>query len=70
MYVRVYAMNIHVITSCLNMVGRVPLIHLFLAGNSTPTIPQQYTSTRGLASLWAAVTLEQRMAGVAAMCMR
>jgi hypothetical protein len=26
-----------------NMVGRVPLIHLFLAGNSTPTIPHQYS---------------------------
>ncbi len=26
-----------------NMVGRVPLIPLFLAGNSTPTIPQQYS---------------------------
>ncbi len=26
---------------CLNMVGRVPLISLFLAGNSMPTIPQQ-----------------------------
>ncbi len=25
------------------MVGRVPLISLFLAGNSTPTIPQQYS---------------------------
>ncbi len=35
-------MNIHVLTSGLNMVGRVPLIPLFLAGNSTPTIPQQY----------------------------
>jgi hypothetical protein len=31
---------------------------LFLAGNSTPTIPQQYNSTRGLASRWAAVTLQ------------
>ncbi len=34
--------NEHVLTSCLTMVGRVPLIPLFLAGNSTPTIPQQY----------------------------
>jgi hypothetical protein len=25
------------------MVGRVPLIPLFLAGNSTPTIPYQYS---------------------------
>ncbi len=35
-------MYIHVLTSCLNMEGRVPLIPLFLAGNSTPTIPHQY----------------------------
>ena len=26
-----------------NMVGRVPLIPLFLAGNSTPTIPHKYS---------------------------
>ena len=26
-----------------NMVGRVPLIPLFLAGNSSPTIPHQYS---------------------------
>ena len=26
-----------------NMVGRVPLIQLFLAGNSSPTIPHQYS---------------------------
>ncbi len=26
-----------------NMVGRVPLIALFLAGNSTPTIPHKYS---------------------------
>ncbi len=26
-----------------NMVGRVPLIQLFLAGNSTPTIPHPYS---------------------------
>ncbi len=36
-------MNIHGLISCLNMVGRVPLIPLFLAGNSNPTIPQQYS---------------------------
>ncbi len=35
-------MHIHVLTSCLNMVDIVPLIPLFLAGNSTPTIPHQY----------------------------
>ena len=26
-----------------NIVGRVPLIPFFLAGNSTPTIPHQYS---------------------------
>ncbi len=36
-------MYIHVLTSCLNMVGRVQLIPLFLAGNSTPTISHQYS---------------------------
>ena len=41
MYVHVYAMYIHVLTCYLNMVGSVPLIQLFLAGNSTPTIPVQ-----------------------------
>ena len=45
-----------------NMVGRVPLIPLFLAGNTTPTIPHKYS--------WESVTLQQRMAGVAAMRMR
>ena len=45
------------------MVGRVPLIPLFLAGNSTPT---STASIRGLASQWASVTLQQQMAGVAA----
>ncbi len=34
-------MYIHVLTSCLNMEGRVPLIPLFLAGNMTPPIPRQ-----------------------------
>jgi hypothetical protein len=29
-----------------NMVGRVPLIPLFLAGNSTPTIPHQYSQQK------------------------
>jgi hypothetical protein len=28
------------------MVGRVPLIPLFLAGNSTPTIPHQYSQQK------------------------
>ena len=49
MYVHVYALYVHACTSCLyvapaaNMVGRVPLIPLFLAGNSTPTIPHKYS---------------------------
>ncbi len=29
-----------------NMVGRVPLIPLFLAGNSTPTIPHMFTKSK------------------------
>ena len=29
-----------------NMVGRVPLIPLFLAGNSTPTIPHMYAKRK------------------------
>ncbi len=41
-------MNIRVLTSCLNMVCRVPLITLFLAGNLTPyhssTVQQQQRS--------------------------
>ncbi len=72
-YVHVYKIYIHALTSCLNMEGRESrdsLIPLFLAGNLTPTIPLQYNSTRGLASLWAAVTLHQLMAVVAAMCTR
>jgi hypothetical protein len=42
-YVHVYAMNIHVLTSCFNMMGRVQLMPLFLAGNSTSTIPHKYS---------------------------
>ncbi len=43
LYVHVYAMYIHVLTSCFNMMGRVQLMPLFLAGNSTPTIPHKYS---------------------------
>jgi hypothetical protein len=43
LYVHVYKMYIHVLTSCLNMEVRVPLIPLFLASNSTHTIPHQYS---------------------------
>ncbi len=35
-------MYIHVLTSCFNMMSRVQLMPLFLAGNSTPTIPHKY----------------------------
>jgi hypothetical protein len=31
-----YAMYVHILTSCLNMVGRVPLIPIILAGKSSP----------------------------------
>jgi hypothetical protein len=30
-----------------NMVGRVPLMPLFLAGNATPTIPHMYSKRKG-----------------------
>ena len=30
-----------------NMVGRVPLIPLFLAGNSTPTVPHMFNTGKG-----------------------
>ena len=32
-----------------NMLGRVPLIPLFLAGNSTPTIPHKFSKHKGSA---------------------
>ncbi len=43
-----------------NMVGRVPMIPLFLAGNSTATFPHKCSN---LASQWAAVIQLQMMAG-------
>ncbi len=52
------------------MVDRLSLITLFQAGNSTPTIPHKYSSTRELASQRAAVTLLPLMDAVAAMCTR
>jgi hypothetical protein len=42
LYVHVYARYIHVLTRCFNMMGRVQLMPLFLAGNSTPSIPHKY----------------------------
>ncbi len=66
-YVNVYAMYMHVLTNCLNIVVRVPLIPLFLADNSTPIIPHQYSQSKRSA---AAVTLQQWMSSVAAMYMR
>jgi hypothetical protein len=35
------------VTPAACMVGRVPLIPLFLAGNSTPTIPHKYSQHKG-----------------------
>ena len=49
-----------------NMVGRVPLMPLFLAGNATPTIPNLY-SKRKESGRWAALTQQRWTAGVAAM---
>ena len=47
-------------------------LHTLLSRLPVPVAPQQNVAccTRGLASRWAPVTLQQRMAGVAAMCMR
>ncbi len=36
-------MYIHVLTSCFNMMASVQLMPLFLAGNSTPTVPHKYS---------------------------
>ncbi len=55
------------------MVGRVPLIPLFLAGNSTPgplPLLTNSESTRVLASQLAPATLQQWMDSEGAMCMR
>ncbi len=48
LYVHVYEMYIHALTSCFNMMGRVQLMPLFLAGNSTPTIPHKYSQHKRL----------------------
>ncbi len=40
------------VAPAVNMVGRVPLIPVFLAGNSTPTFRKSTASTRTLASQW------------------
>jgi hypothetical protein len=53
-YIHVYTQCIQVYTSIYfvevadvqNMVGRVPLIPLFLAGNSTPTIPHMFNKRK------------------------
>ena len=42
-----------------NMVGRVPLNPLFLAGNSTPTIPHMFAKHKDACFLLAAQTLRQ-----------
>jgi hypothetical protein len=43
MYVHVYAMYIHVLNSCFNMMGRVQLMPLFLSGNLTSTVFHKYS---------------------------
>ncbi len=53
-----------------NMVGRVPLMLLFLAGNTTPTIPHLYSKRKIPISRWAVLTQQRWTAGVAAMSMR
>ena len=54
----VYACIVYVGPAAI-MVGRVPLIPLFLAGNSTPTIPHKYSKHKN--SQQAAVTLQMQM---------
>jgi hypothetical protein len=53
------------------MVGRVPLIPLFLAGNATPTIPHIYTGSHGKSKdsgfPMCALMQQRRMAGAAAL---
>ena len=53
-----------------NMVGRVPLIPLFLAGNSTPTIPHMFNKRKDSASRMAVQTRLQQTDCGAAMSMR
>ncbi len=55
------------------MVGRVPLIPLFLAGNSTATLPHKYSQHKSSGFPMGSCDTAERMAGVgrvAAMCMR
>ncbi len=42
-YVHVYAMYIHVLNSCFNMMDRVQLMPLFLSGNLTSTVFHKYS---------------------------
>ncbi len=57
-----------------NMVGRVPLFPLYLAGNSTPTIPHKFSKHKGsgfpMGCAHTAAAESVQMAGVEAMCMR
>ncbi len=48
-----------------NMVGRVPLIPLFLAGNSTPTIPHMFSKRKDWAFRMVALTLLLQTEGLA-----
>ncbi len=52
------------------MMGRVQLMPLFLAGNSTPTIPHKYSQHKSLGYPVGTCDMQERMAGVAAMCTR
>jgi hypothetical protein len=50
-----------------NVLGRVPLIPLFLAGNSTPTIPHKFSKHKGSAFPMGSADTAN---AVAATCMR
>ncbi len=53
-----------------NLQGRVPLILLFLEGNSTPTIPHKFSKLRIQRSRVAALTLQSQTDGTTAVSMR
>jgi hypothetical protein len=57
------------VTDVQNMVGRVPLIPLFLADNLTPTIPHMFSKSKD-SGFMAVPTLLQRKDGGAAISMR
>jgi hypothetical protein len=53
-----------------NMVGRAPLMPLFLAGNATPTIAHLYSKRKDSVFRWVALTQQRWTKGGAAMSMR